>query len=93
MTLSWEAPENDGGSAVRRYIIEKRDSSMTMWMQAGVVEKDVLQYHVDNLFEGQSYFFRVTAENECGRGQPVETSKAVTAKLPYSEYRTDYIQC
>ena len=68
ITLSWEAPENDGGSAITRYIVEKRDSQMSMWMQAGVVEKDVFLFKVDKLFEGQSYLFRVAAENECGRG-------------------------
>lgn len=86
VTLSWEPPENDGGSAIRQYIVEKRDAMTSTWMQAGVVGSDVLQYHVDSLFEGRSYFFRVTAENECGRGQPVETVKPVTARLPYGEY-------
>ena len=41
---------------------------------------------VENLFEGESYEFRVAAENECGRGHYVETDKPTQARLPYSKY-------
>ena len=83
--LSWEEPEFDGGSPINNYFVEKRDALMNIWSQAGKTEKDTRRLKVVNLYEGQSYYFRVCAENQCGRGPFVETLKPVTAKLPYGE--------
>ena len=85
MQLSWEAPEHDGGSPIMRYILEKRDSATAMWSQVGTVDEQTLQLTADKLFEGQSYYFRVTAENQCGRGQSLQTDDATVAKLPYGQ--------
>jgi len=85
VTLSWAAPEHDGGSPILGYIVEKRDSMMNMWSQAAKVDNNTFNVKVTNLFEGQSYLFRVAAENQCGRGSYVELSKPVTAKLPYGK--------
>ena len=83
VTLSWTAPEHDGGSPILGYVVEKRDSMMNMWSQAAKVDKDTFTVKVTNLFEGQNYLFRVAAENQCGRGAYVELTKPVTAKLPF----------
>jgi len=85
VTLSWTAPEHDGGSPILGYVVEKRDSMMNMWSQAAKVDKDTFTVKVTNLFEGQSYLFRVAAENQCGRGAYAELTKPVTAKLPYGK--------
>jgi titin len=86
MVLSWKAPEHDGGSSLQGYTVEKRDTFMNMWSQAGKVDKDTLGIRITGLFEGQSYLYRVAAENQCGRGEYAETAKPVTAKLPYGQY-------
>ena len=86
VTLSWAAPEHDGGSPILGYIVEKRDSMMNMWSQAAKVDSNTFTMKVSNLFEGQSYSFRVAAENQCGRGAYLELSKPVTAKLPYGKH-------
>lgn len=83
VSLSWSSPEHDGGSNILCYIIEKRDSLMNMWSQTAKVDKDTFNAKVTGLFEGQSYLFRVAAENQCGRGLYAETLKPVTAKLPF----------
>lgn len=31
ITLSWDAPEDDGGCAITNYVIEKRESSRRSW--------------------------------------------------------------
>ena len=83
VTLSWIAPEHDGGSPILGYVVEKRDSTMNMWSQAAKVDKDTFTMKVTNLFEGRSYLFRVAAENQCGVGAYVELKQPVTAKVPY----------
>jgi titin len=85
MVLSWKAPEHDGGSSILGYVVEKRDTFMNMWSQVGKVDKDTLGIRVTGLFEGQSYLYRVAAENQCGRGEYAETVKPVTAKLPFGQ--------
>ena len=85
VSLSWTAPEHDGGSPILGYVVEKRDSMMNMWSQAAKVDKDTFTVKVTNLFEGQSYLFRVAAVNQCGVGAYVELTQPVIAKLPYGE--------
>ena len=46
ISLAWEAPENDGGSPITGYIIEKRDAMRTMWVKATTVGADMLNYKV-----------------------------------------------
>lgn len=83
MVLTWKAPEHDGGSPILGYTVEKRDTFMNMWSGCGKVDKDTLSIRVSGLFEGQSYLFRVAAENQCGRGEYCETSQPHIAKLPF----------
>ena len=85
VTLSWIAPEHDGGSPILGYVVEKRDSMMNMWSPAVKTDNNTFTVKIINLFEGQNYLFRVAAENECGRGAYVELTKPVTAKLPYGK--------
>jgi len=87
--LSWQSPETDGGSPVIQYIIEKRDvtriaaGATAMWMACGTVPASQLTTRVDKLLQGNSYLFRVSAENRVGPGPPTELQEPVVAKLPY----------
>jgi titin len=86
--ITWAAPADDGGSAVTRYIVEKKDVSRKSWNEAGklAVEEDTaLEFTVPKLLEGQQYLFRVSAENQYGVSEPVTLTEPVTAKNPYSE--------
>lgn len=83
VTLTWKAPEHDGGSSILGYVVERRDTFMNIWSQVGKVDKDTFGVRVTGLFEGQSYLFRVAAENQCGRGDYAEITKPVTARLPF----------
>jgi hypothetical protein len=42
---------------------------------------------VKGLNEGQSYLFRVKAENIYGEGEPLETSKLIVVKPPYGKFK------
>ena len=77
VTLSWTAPEYDGGSPILGYVVEKRDSMMNMWSQAAKVDKYTFTAKVTDLFAGRKYMFRVAAENQWRIGA------YVAAELPY----------
>ncbi|XP_072021853.1 twitchin-like isoform X7 [Amphiura filiformis] len=80
--VSWEPPENDGGSPVTGYIVEVKDPATGKWNKANNYPVKGTSYEVPNLEEGNEYQFRVVAENEAGPGKPSRASEAVIAKDP-----------
>ena len=82
-TLSWVAPSMTGGTPITGYVVEKCDTSRTIWTSAVTVSADKTSCCVTRLFEGTEYKFRVAAENFVGTGDFVELDKPVTAKLPF----------
>ena len=85
ISLSWDAPEHDGGSPLTAYIIEKRDALRNTWVKAGTVpiEED-LKFTAKNLFEGSEYYFRVFAENKVGPSlNAAEMEHPAKAKMPF----------
>lgn len=70
-TLTWEAPENDGGDPVKAYHVEKREASKKAWVSV-TSNCHAMSYKVEDLQEGAIYYFRVIGENEYGVGVPQE---------------------
>nr|XP_039265200.1 titin-like [Styela clava] len=83
VTLSWEAPEDDGGCTITNYVIEKRESSRRSWTRVPMVVTRTTAV-VRSLIENESYMFRVSAENIIGVGPTLESSLPVTARDPVS---------
>uniref|UniRef100_A0A8C5DV38 Titin n=1 Tax=Gouania willdenowi TaxID=441366 RepID=A0A8C5DV38_GOUWI len=81
VTLTWEPPLIDGGSRIKNYLVEKRDSTRIVY--SNVDNKCTkTSYRVTGLTEGMIYYFRVLAENEFGVGQAVETEDGVRTSEP-----------
>lgn len=81
VTLSWEAPESDGGSPISGYIVERRELT-GKWIRVNKTPVLDLRYRVSGLFEGNSYEFRVFAENIAGVSEPSLPSEQMKAKRP-----------
>lgn len=85
--LSWSLPENDGGSEILHYIVEKREIDRKTWATVKAeVEKDKIPYKVSGLMPGTEYYFRVTAVNEYGSGVPRVSATSYLASDPVSKY-------
>lgn len=80
--LTWKEPEDNGGSEITGYIIERRDANRQTYNKIGQVK--TLEYTATKLVEGNAYVFRVIAENEVGQSEPVET-KSITAKYGFDK--------
>ena len=78
MTISWSAPESDGGSEITNYLIEKKDRSGIKWTRCNRQKVTDLSFRVTGLATGHEYEFRVAAENIVGVGEP---------SLPSSNYK------
>ncbi|KAI5639981.1 immunoglobulin i-set domain-containing protein [Phthorimaea operculella] len=83
--VRWEKPEDDGGSPVKEYEVEKMDLATGKWVRVGRVagDKKPLEMDITGLEPGHQYKFRVTACNDEGDSEPLETEKATLAKNPY----------
>ena len=79
-TLTWEAPEFDGGSPITGYYVEKLSGSRWVKTTKKLTMKMVLE--LEELIEGDRYEYRVFATNEAGDGKPCESISFV-AKNPY----------
>ncbi|XP_014665457.1 PREDICTED: twitchin-like isoform X3 [Priapulus caudatus] len=77
--LSWKVPEDDGGSPVSNYSIEKQDVATGKWDKVTAFCRQP-EYTVMGLQEGHKYNFRVVAENEHGKSIPLYNDKPITAK-------------
>lgn len=72
MTVSWEEPEEDGGTPITGYWLERKETTGKRWTR---VTRDPIRpmgmgesFTVSGLIEGSQYLFRVCALNAAGPG-------------------------
>ncbi|XP_033934083.2 immunoglobulin-like and fibronectin type III domain-containing protein 1 [Pseudochaenichthys georgianus] len=87
VTVEWTLPEYDGGSPISGYVIERREMT-GKWIRVNKTPVLDLRFRVSGLFEGNSYEFRVFAENVAGisgpsmNSNPVKATRAITKPGP-----------
>ena len=77
-TLNWQPPENDGGSPITGYTVERL--SGTRWVKVNKKPIKECTLSLTDLIEGSDNEFRVCAENEAGVGEPSDTTGRFKAK-------------
>lgn len=82
--LRWQPPEDDGGTDITNYIVEKRESGCTAWQLINSSVKHT-SLHVSHLTKYMQYTFRVSAENRFGVSKHTE-SETIVAEHPFSKY-------
>ncbi|XP_006899417.1 PREDICTED: myosin-binding protein H-like [Elephantulus edwardii] len=64
-TLEWTPPQDTGNTALLGYTVQKADSKSGLWFTV-LEHYHCTRYTVSDLIIGNSYAFRVFAENQCG---------------------------
>lgn len=74
--LSWSVPDDDGGTDISNYIVEKRESGSASWQ---VVNSSVKRttIKITHLTKYMEYTFRVCAENKFGVSKSIESAPVV----------------
>lgn len=95
MTVSWEEPEDDGGTPITGYWLERKETTSKRWAR---VTRDPLRpmplgesYNVTGLIEGSQYVFRVTAINAAGPGLPSPSTELIFARDPICKHRNQLL--
>ena len=85
VSLTWEKPEDDGGSDITNYIVDKKEVGKRAYSQ--VAKTGDCHLVVDGLREGNSYLFQVTAVNSIGKSEPAELSQPVVPVSLTGKYK------
>lgn len=84
--IEWFKPENDGGSEIKNYLVDKREKSSVRWTR---VNKTYTIYDtrlkITGLLEGSDYQFRVSAVNAAGTSAPSDVSQYAHCRDPTCE--------
>ncbi|KAG7296952.1 hypothetical protein JYU34_019859, partial [Plutella xylostella] len=85
--VTWKAPQDDGGSGIIKYVIERQDLSLKAgWDNVGEVPfGQPLKHKVEDLVAKKTYKFRIRAVNKIGSSEPGLFGKPVLAKDPWDE--------
>ena len=82
MTVTWQPPEDNGGSTLAGYIIERKEVRSDRWMRINKNPVTMTRYRSTGLIEGLEYEYSVTAINSRGEGKPSLGSKPAIAMDP-----------
>ena len=83
--ISWQAPDNDGGTGIMGYFVERSTRSSERWVRQNRELVTDTEYDADNLLEGTEYLYRIVAVNKRGESLPSQPSDSFVAKNPYGE--------
>lgn len=69
VTLTWDAPDNNGGALVNAYLVEIKKPEHPEFTLLGKTSGDKCKWEALDLRPGVEYLFRVRAENSAGPGE------------------------
>ena len=58
-TVEWGAPEDDGGTPITHYLLEKLEGAKTEWVSCGKTAGDSLKCNIGGLTVGKEYRIQV----------------------------------
>lgn len=82
ITVTWNAPDYDGGCPIQGYIVEKIEKDGDSYEKVTPSLVPGFSYVVTGLKEEMEYQFRVRAENAAGVSEPSRSTQLVKAADP-----------
>ena len=84
LSVTWQAPDNDGGSEVTGYAVQWKESSGSWHTASDVSETTVTgtSHTIAGLTDGTEYAVRVRAVNDVGAGQATAQATAMPVDPP-----------
>lgn len=84
--VAWDRPDNDGGSPITGYAIERKERNSLLWVKANDTLVRTTEYPCVGMIEGLEYTFRICALNRAGSSKPSKPTEYVTARTPVGMY-------
>ena len=83
VTLSWRAPDDDGGAVITswHYATKQGDNAYSEWKEIPNSDASTTSYTVTGLSNGKTYRFKIRAVNSVGNGAESPESDAVTPSI------------
>jgi len=85
ITVHWNPPEDDGGTPILSYLVERRERSEKEWFRCGETPVSatvsgagptaIYGFTDKKVLEGTEYYYRVTAVNKAGPGMPSDHNR------------------
>lgn len=82
ITITWKAPDNDGGCTIQGYIVEKIEKDGDRYERVTPSLVPGFSFVVTGLKENIEYQFRVRAENVAGVSEPSRSTQLLKAADP-----------
>lgn len=83
--LEWKPPESDGGTPLKYYVIEIRESRRNTWGRVADVKPTHTKFTVPSLVVDNEYMFRVIAVNAEGQSPPLTCVDPATPRKEVCE--------
>jgi len=81
VSLKWTAPNNNGGTPITGYLVERSTGSSGQWTQT-LTGSTEASFVVTGLTNGILYYFRVSGVNIVGTGTPSTTLSVTPSTIP-----------
>uniref|UniRef100_A0A3Q3GG52 Titin n=1 Tax=Labrus bergylta TaxID=56723 RepID=A0A3Q3GG52_9LABR len=82
MVVEWKVPNNNGGSPILGYHLERKEKNSLLWTKLNKLLIPETRYKTTELEEGIEYEFRVYAENIAGLSPVSKVSDSTVARDP-----------
>ena len=77
--LCWRPPKDDGGRALQRYEVERRQAGRSSWLKVGEPRSDSITFTDAHTEQGKKYAYRVRAVTAEGPGEALESEEVLVA--------------
>ncbi|XP_059799202.1 immunoglobulin-like and fibronectin type III domain-containing protein 1 [Balaenoptera ricei] len=77
--LRWRPPRDDGGQALQRYVVERRQAGLSTWLKVGEPPADSTTFTDAQAEQGKKYSFRVRAVTAEGPGEALASEEVLVA--------------